>query len=295
MKNVDAVSSDLVKPQIKLHDSNFAHAICCSNGNLKIYPQYFDWYRGSEERDIAVFVDGRYGEVVTSKAKVKILMLLEPPSVTPHLYFDVARHQKTWDLYDYILTFDKELVKLNPDKIKWYPLGGCWIEEVDRKIWPKTKNISIIASEKNFTEGHKLRHKLIQHHHGKIDVYGRGYRFVESKLEALKDYRYTIVIENCALNNYFSEKLIDAYMTGTIPIYWGSNKEVADMFQPAWMPIAHLDSILKNPVHMEDFYNGHLTSGGIQTNFDRAKEYVNTEDWLWLNFLKNLCTTTPKM
>ena len=58
----------------------------------------------------------------------------------------------------------------------------------------------------------------VQH---RVDLYGRGIREISSKLEALKDYRYSIAIENDISENYYTEKLTDCLLTGTIPIYCG--------------------------------------------------------------------------
>ena len=54
-----------------------------------------------------------------------------------------------------------------------------------------------------------------------MDVYGKGRNEIKLKIEGLKDYRFSIVIENCKRDYYFTEKLIDCFKTGTIPIYWG--------------------------------------------------------------------------
>lgn len=274
---------------IRLIDSNFAHATSCSNGDLKIYPRHFNWYRGSDPKEVTVFVDNACQQVHQVTANKRVWMLLEPPTISPHLY-QLARSPIVQGLFDYILTFDKELVKIDPKKFVYYPLGGCWIEQQDRKIYPKTKNVSIIASEKSFTEGHKLRHDIIHRYSGRIDVYGRGYKFIPSKLEALKDYRYTIVIENCQLDNYFSEKLIDPMVCGTIPIYWGTPNHEKDKTGIQILNLKDLDGILTSD--MEAYYEAHLST--VESNFKAAQQYVNTEDWLWEHFFSKICTTTVR-
>jgi hypothetical protein len=284
--------------KIRLLDKNFAHATSCSNGDLKIYPSFFEWYRGTEEQDITVFVDSEITKVPLINSKIKIWMLLEPPTISPNLY-QLAASKPIQDSVDYILTFNKSLCSLS-DKFIYYPLGGCWIEPKDRQLYKKTKNVSIIASEKNFTEGHQLRHQLIKRYGNKIDVYGRGYNYIESKLTALKDYRYTIVIENCRLSGYFTEKIVDAFVTGTIPIYYGDpninnhfnfngiiNLGSFDFIKP-------LDAILNpsEPFEYSAVYD--LNNSMIVDNFERAKQFTNTEDWLWNNLFKKLCTTTQQ-
>ena len=54
-----------------------------------------------------------------------------------------------------------------------------------------------------------------------MDVMGGGYDPFERKSDGLAPYRYSVVIENVQERNYFSEKLIDALLCDTVPIYWG--------------------------------------------------------------------------
>jgi hypothetical protein len=57
---------------------------------------------------------------------------------------------------------------------------------------------------------------------GKIDVYGRiSGNYIQSKFEVGKKYKFTICFENDYYPGYVTEKLLQAYITGTVPIYWG--------------------------------------------------------------------------
>jgi hypothetical protein len=42
-----------------------------------------------------------------------------------------------------------------------------------------------------------------------------------SKIEVLTDYRFTIAFENVQKPGYSTEKIADAFLSGSIPIYWG--------------------------------------------------------------------------
>jgi len=44
---------------------------------------------------------------------------------------------------------------------------------------------------------------------------------LEFKVDGLKDYAFSVAVENGRVPDYFSEKLIDCFLTGTVPIYWG--------------------------------------------------------------------------
>jgi hypothetical protein len=61
---------------------------------------------------------------------------------------------------------------------------------------------------------------------------GRGYRPFADKADGLAPYRYSIVIENLREPSYFTEKLVDALLCDTVPIYWGA-PDIADFFDPA--------------------------------------------------------------
>ena len=47
-------------------------------------------------------------------------------------------------------------------------------------------------------------------------------REIPSKIDALRGYMFSIAIENVSCDdNYFSEKIMDCFLTGTVPIYHG--------------------------------------------------------------------------
>lgn len=48
--------------------------------------------------------------------------------------------------------------------------------------------------------------------------------YEETKIEFLKDYRFTIAMSNAQKFGYLDEKMFDAWIAGSIPIYWGDPK-----------------------------------------------------------------------
>ncbi len=90
---------------------------------------------------------------------------------------------------------------------------------------PKTKPLSVVASNKAFTEGHRKRlafaHALKDHFGDRIDFYGRGFRPMADKVESLRGYRFQVVLENTILDHYFTEKISDCILAGTFPLYSG--------------------------------------------------------------------------
>ncbi len=282
------IRKPMQKPDIKIYDTQFAHSGQGSfgAGDLKLEPDFFNWYRGSAKRgDIIVITESGYHLVDTFKEPIKILMIIESPLINPDLY-KALTFKKNYNKFTYILTFNKDLVKVNPEKFIWYPFGGCWILEEHRKVYPKSKGVSIIASNKRITDGHILRHDAIKSFRDRIQgVYGNGYHFIQSKLEALHEFRYSIVIENDNNDAMFSEKIIDCFLTGVIPIYWGC-KSIADYFNPTGVLVfnnlAELDQCLITAT--ENYYNNNMAA--VNENFIKAAQYALPENWIWENFLK---------
>lgn len=88
----------------------------------------------------------------------------------------------------------------------------------------KTAMCSLIASKKRSQAGHALRHATAQWVQAQgldVAVMGQGYQPFGAKAEGLAPFRYSVVIENVRERNCFTEKLIDAVLCRTVPIYWG--------------------------------------------------------------------------
>lgn len=78
----------------------------------------------------------------------------------------------------------------------------------------------------------------------KIDSGGKflnnmGY-YVPDKLEFIKDYKFTIAIENSVVPGYTTEKIIHPIMAGSMPIYYGD-------------PLVGRDFNMKSCVHLRDY------------------------------------------
>jgi len=271
---------------IKIKDVCFAHANCIGSGDLKIYPSYFNWYRGNESRDICFFTDTSLQQITNqsnSFCKINVAWLMEPPSINSTSYQWIRDNHQ---FFEYVLTHNKEILSIDK-KFVWFPHGGCWISPEDYGVYPKTQNVSIIASDKNFTSGHMLRHEVIDLMKDKIDlVCGRGYQPFDYKLDALKDYKYSIIIENGKFETYFTEKIIDCFMTGTIPIYWGCS--LKGLFDESGVLCFNttdelndiLTKIRTGDIRYEDM------NKSVQKNFETAKEYTITEDWVFKNIIE---------
>lgn len=263
---------------INLHikDGTFAH---CEYSNNPLPPKQFAkrvrWNRSEPgPKDACVYTE-QFLPSVRKDSDSEIAWLIEPRDLIPGAYEWVLLNQH---LFKEIWTHDANLTA-EVGHAKLIPFGGCWIDKEDQSIHPKLLDFSIIASGKNTLEGHKLRHSIVQSGGGRIDVYGNGYQAITDKIEGLKDYRYHFSVENCRSDYWFTEKLIDCFRTGTVPIYWGC-PSIGDFFNTSGMVIfetlEELPALLKECT--EENYQKMLPA--IQDNFERAEKFILAEDWM---------------
>jgi hypothetical protein len=201
---------------------------------------------GIETCDV-LFVYDAVPEDFLSKltAKHKVFIASEPSSIKSYLPAFLSQ-------FDRVLTTDRDTkhpgVVFGQLGLPW--LVGAWDQNGNLLRKPlgyedfqhfkpeKTKNISLITSNKSFTRGHRARLEFaerIKRHFGReVDIYGRGINDFADKLEVLAPYRYHIAIENSEFDHYWTEKIADPFLTLTYPIYHGC-PNITDYFSSSSM------------------------------------------------------------
>lgn len=176
-------------------------------------------------------------------------------------------------------------------------------EEETFKIHNKTKLVSCVASNKSFLPGHFVRLKFLEGimKNPIVDVYGRGINPIDSKFDALKDYAFSIAIEMIRPGDmyhpekqvwvddeyYWSEKINDCFLTGTVPIYYGC-PIIGNFFNLdgilVFNTIEELQHIIDN-LSMEQYVS---MLPAIEDNLNRAKKYPLNNDDLYTQFFEKL-------
>lgn len=240
------------------------------------------------------------GDIKIHRGKI-IADIHEPP----HLF----QHQQVYDLvynnyhmFDLILTYDDRLLTLpnarfrngggevvlnkNIHKLEYPNLADDSLHQVYKKI----NLISFITSNKTFTEGHRFRVSCVDRINREklnIPVFGVGYKEIKGKIEALKDYAYSIAIENGDYKNYFTEKILDCFLTGTIPVYKGC-KNIGDYFDIDGIITFNTEDELISAVSDLDMEFFNSRSQSILNNFELAKKYIYSNDILFEKYLKDI-------
>ena len=237
--------------------------------------KYIEWVK--EGGDATFYIDGTINIGINDlKQGPKYLWLLESKFIKPGLVESIIDQQQLIeDTYDIVFTHDQRLLSLG-EKFKWVPAQGFWIQEP--KIYEKTKMISMISSNKRMCEGHAKRLEWVERIGDQVDLYGRGFNEIELKEEGLCDYMFSVAIENGQYETYFTEKLLDCFATGTIPVYLGA-PDIGNHFNS--------DGIINLTEEFEvseEIYYSKMDA--IKENLEKAKEMEILEDFIYLNYLK---------
>jgi len=266
-----------MKTKINLVGNTFTH-LTGGNKGYSVHgkeSKYIEWV--SDGGDATFYIDNTINDgIQDNRTGPKYLWLLESKFIKPGLVESIIENrQLVEDTYDIIFTHDQRLLALG-DKYKWVPAQGFWIKEP--KIYEKSKMISMISSNKRMCEGHLKRLEWVEKIGDQVDLYGRGFNEIAEKEEGLCDYMFSVAIENGEYETYFTEKLLDCFATGTIPIYLGA-PDVGEHF--------NLDGIiiLSDEFDVsEDIYYSKMDA--IRDNLERAKEMEILEDFIYTRYLK---------
>jgi hypothetical protein len=275
--------------EINMIGGGFQHDICSSALNKN---KHVSW-RKDNLANISIHIDDGLNRQV-NKNKLNFGWICESSSIVPNIINDVLNRLDYFQSnFKYIFTHDKRIVEKNPNFFKFVLPNACpWIQ--NRKIYNKSKNISIIVSNKNSTAGHRYRLSVLQKYNTQnVDRFGRGtsnelpWTIVENGIEesgkiiGLKDYRYSFCFENDNYESIFVEKITDCFATGTIPIFWGT-PSIGEYFNKDGIIIFDENSDYSNL--NEDFYDSKKLS--IEDNFQRCIDLSTSEDYFYKNYIE---------
>ena len=261
--------------KIGLIGGGFQHAY---SSTLWKKPKYFIWEKNSIE-DITCFVDdsiiSKGLDIIKNK---KIAWIVESSAIIPQVInYIKLNHKQISDQYEFLITHDKSISCLE-DNFYYLPPSGYWVENPE--CYPKTRLCSMITSDKNFCTGHSFRLESANKLKDKLDLFGRGIRTFEKKEDALADYMFSVTMENASYEGYWSEKILDAFITGTIPIYHGS-PDIGNFFNLNGIIILNDNFNIKDI--NKDLYYSKMEY--IKDNFERALKYFTIEDLIVEKFL----------
>lgn len=252
-------------------------------GNCQFYindnTEKCDWW--------VVFDDLQQEQTVECSPNNTIFITGEPPSIKKY-------EKKFLDQFSYIITSQQNIDHQNKflvqQSLPWM-VGGNFIEK--NKSWgkkisksydelasmqpfDKTKIISIISSNKSQTPGHRQRLKFLsslkESFGNKLDIFGIGNNSIADKWNGLAPYKYSISIENSSHPHYWTEKLSDAFLAQSFPIYYGC-PNIYDYFPKKSLAIIDIFKIKESISHINKIITDNTYEKSLQ-DILKAKDMI---------------------
>ncbi|GIW99530.1 MAG: hypothetical protein KatS3mg111_2863 [Pirellulaceae bacterium] len=186
-----------------------------------------------------------------------LLITGEPPSLRRYRRPFTAQFGHVWTSHRQI---DHPGVRYGAEGQPWHyglyasQVHGRPLNYTDLENLPpprKTKLCSVICSTKSTTTDHRQRLAFIERLRAEfgeqIDIFGRGMRPVRDKADAIYAYRYHLALENDHSPFYMTEKLTDAFLGWSYPLYFGGEEA------QHWFPTG---SFLRLDIHQPDIAVG---------------------------------------
>ena len=229
-------------------------------------------------KPIELFIDSLCTDF--TKNSLKILWVKEAEEISRFRDIAIQNHTK----YDIVLTYDEEILRQCKNS-HFMPFGSTWVHDFDLSF-KKRFEVSHLIGPKNYTYGHKLRHFIFNKqndikvpknffvsHHMMLKE-NIGYPILTDSKNPLFESQFSICIENSNQKNLFTEKLIDCFITKTVPIFWGC-KNIGDFFNMNGMLIInneHEAVNVCNSLNKESYNN---MTDAIEDNYQRCLKFAN--------------------
>ena len=247
-------------------------------------PQRVTWIAHNDRKsleanqtNLSVFTETHFNPftIIRDEASIKVGWITESRAIRPFGYLASILALPFLDL---ILTNDRRLLRWSR-KYSLVHVGSSRASEHDIYAEHKKQHlVSIIASSKRSTAGHKFRHRVIKKFGSKLDLWGSGYKTFRDKREALGPYRYSVAIMNANYASYFTEILIDCFVFKTIPIFWGDPTVMNEFDSRGMYVFRNMDEleIILSRINPQD-YEERLPY--VEENYKTAvSKFLSTDD-----------------
>jgi len=266
------------RQEINMIGGGFQHSLSSSGYE----PVYMKWDKGEHTAPISIYIDFSVKTIPNPDTK-NFAWLSESRDINRGLYEWCASNIDFLEKhFIFVFTHDVSLLPLSKVFVLQNVMGKSFIPESDGSIYPKSKLVSIIASDKTGLPAYTYRHEIVNKFKDKIDYFGNGFNPIPNKIDGLKDYCFSIAMENGIYPNMITEKITDCFMCGTIPIYYGI-KNIGDFFNTDGIIILTDDFKIENLSF--ELYNSKMDA--ITENFNTSMNMLLSEDYFYLNYIKN--------
>lgn len=258
--------------------------------------KYFIWDRYNPGQDVHFYTHEAVLETIGNPKK-RYAMFAEPEPIAPESYTVFDQNKGLEKDFDLIFTHHSKFLNKFDNARLFNPFARIWGKIEDKNgnlpeniMEYKTKNVSILSSDKIYCDLHKFRFELANKckKQALADTYGTfdGGNFIPFS-DTVLNYKYSIVIENMIDEYWFTEKILNCFAYMCIPIYLGASK-IDSIFNPdgiikiSLKDFDNIENILKQCT--EENYIARINA--LKENYYKSLKYTSTSDLLYETYLQ---------
>lgn len=197
----------LIKDMIKLLDNTYIFNFSSSNPDYLIYDVF-------------------NCDQLQSKYNNAIKISFNTENIIPD--FNYADYSIGFHNINYLDRYFRKTTLIWIFQLRYLNIKNIIFEKIRRKAYKAKKRKKFCAAViSNYKSSDRFRISFINElsKYKKVDMGGKYKnnigRRIKNKIKFLSDYKFSIAMENSEGQGYVSEKILDSFMAGTIPIYYG--------------------------------------------------------------------------
>lgn len=283
-ENVEIINNKPLR-KMNLRDNTFAHHTRVGLPDISVAGQMsecVEWDRSCSNVDLPTFYTHECMSSANTPLDISYGFLFESQSIIPDIYKGIESLIPKFKL---VFTHSSDFLR-KYENCRWIPGGGIWIGgsygmgEIDIKN--KNRICSFVSSDKTMCEMHNLRLDMYNSINSSLlTKFGRPWVRINTTLE---NFMFSVVVENYIDDMYFTEKILNCFATGTIPIYWGARNIEQKFNGDGIIKISSKNDLLNVMGSLnQNLYNSKIHA--VRDNFVRCQEYRVIEDFIANNYL----------
>lgn len=202
---------------------------------------------------------------------------------------DIIKHHSR---FKKIFTRRKDILESCSNAVL-HPFGDCWLNPEPKELWEnKDMSVSFTTTNKyqDGVDGYTMRHLITSNLNEIKSISGLPfYYYTSGRLPYRPDlsdhilgenrdpmlrHAFHLAVENSRCDNYFTEKLVDCFISKTVPIYFGTN-DIGDYFNTDGMLIFNTPSDLGRILSDVTEDKWHSMQDAVEENYIEAKKYCH--------------------
>lgn len=278
------------------------HPTCYTSSSIGHAPDLNKNFKDRPET-VALYWDD--APLVDDGAFLRVIHMCEPAAIFPGMTEHIIANQ---GFFDVIMTYSPRVLSACPNAVPLRESNCSWI---DRKasgspnpflhnfggdiaplspvvpdykscdVSAKEFSVSFLTSSKGAFPGHILRQQIFDNlpeQLGSLRTWKhRSPPRIDDKRPTLEPYMFSIVVENSEEEGYYTEKLVDALIAKTVPIYWGC-PDVDKYFDTSGILIFSDHSSLEDVLRTLSVDRYHNMLPAVDKNFSKALQHVHQWD-----------------